>query len=433
MVAQMSLIKDISVDTNEGKEVSVRGWVYRIRSSGKLAFIVLRDSSGIIQMLSSTRALTEEQHKELSALTVESSLEVTGILHKDNRAATGYEIEIKSFRIYQRNENFPISKDLGEEFLLDNRHLWLRSREFTAMMKIRSTIFKAFSDFYYQEGYYQVQPPIMVSTATEGGSTLFKVPFFGDTVSLSQSSQFYLETFIFSLEKVFTISPSFRAEKSRTFRHLTEYWHAEAEVAFVENDEMMDIEEKMIDYIVSEVVKNHEEDLKTIGRDIEVLKKMRAPYPRIRYSKLIEMAQEWGMDLKYGDDLGADEERVITKHFDKPVFITHFPTELKTFYHMPDPENPKEILCHDLLAPEGYGEVVGGGERIWDLELLENRMKESNLPKEDYYWYLDLRKYGSIPHSGFGLGLDRLSMWIMHLDNIKEAIPYPRTIRRTKP
>lgn len=433
MVAQMSLIRDISVDTNEGKEVSVRGWVYRIRSSGKLAFIVLRDSSGIIQMLSSTRALTEEQHKELSALTVESSLEVTGTLHKDNRAATGYEIEIKSFRIYQRNENFPISKDLGEEFLLDNRHLWLRSREFTAMMKIRSTIFKAFSDFYYQEGYYQVQPPIMVSTATEGGSTLFKVPFFGDTVSLSQSSQFYLETFIFSLEKVFTISPSFRAEKSRTFRHLTEYWHAEAEVAFVENDEMMDIEEKMIDYIVSEVVKNHEEDLKTIGRDIEVLKKMRAPYPRIRYSKLIEMAQEWGMDLKYGDDLGADEERVITKHFDKPVFITHFPTELKTFYHMPDPENPKEILCHDLLAPEGYGEVVGGGERIWDLELLENRMKESNLPKEDYYWYLDLRKYGSIPHSGFGLGLDRLSMWIMHLDNIKEAIPYPRTIRRTKP
>ncbi len=429
----MSQIRDISVDSSEGKEVTVRGWVYRIRSSGKLTFIVLRDSTGIIQMLSSTRSLNEEQHKELSALTVESSLEVTGILHKDNRAATGYEIEIKGYRIYQRNENFPISKDLGEEFLLDNRHLWLRSREFTAMMKIRSTIFKAFADFYYQEGYYQVQPPIMVSTATEGGSTLFKVPFFGDTVSLSQSSQFYLETFIFSLEKVFTISPSFRAEKSRTFRHLTEYWHAEAEIAFVENEGMMDIEEKMIEYIVSEVVKNHEEDLKTIGRDIETLKKFKAPFPRIRYSKLIEMAKEWGMDLKYGDDLGADEERQITKHFEKPVFITHFPTELKTFYHMPDPENPKEILCHDLLAPEGYGEVVGGGERIWDLELLESRMKEANLPKDDYYWYLDLRKYGSVPHSGFGLGLDRLSMWIMHLDNIKEAIPYPRTIRRTRP
>lgn len=433
MVAPMSQIRDISIDSFEGKEVTVRGWVYRIRSSGKLTFIVLRDSSGIIQMLSSTRSLNDEQHKELSSLTVESSLEVSGILHKDGRAATGYEIEIKGYRIYQRNENFPISKDLGEEFLLDNRHLWLRSREFTAMMKIRSTIFKAFADFYYNNGYYQVQPPIMVSTATEGGSTLFKVPFFGDTVSLSQSSQFYLETFIFSLEKVFTIAPSFRAEKSRTFRHLTEYWHAEAEVAFVENEEMMEIEEKMIEYIVSEVVKNHEDDLATIGRDIEVLKKMKAPFPRIRYSKLIEMSQEWGLDLKYGDDLGADEERAITKHFEKPVFITHFPTELKTFYHMPDPENPKEILCHDLLAPEGYGEIVGGGERIWDLELLENRMKEFNLPKEDYYWYTDLRKYGSIPHSGFGLGLDRLSMWIMHLDNIKEAIPYPRTIRRTKP
>lgn len=429
----MSLISEVSIDSNEGKEVSVRGWVYRIRSSGKLTFIVLRDSSGIIQMLSSTRSLNEEQHKELSALTIESSLEVTGVLHKDNRAATGYEIEIREFKIYQRNDSFPISKDLGEEFLLDNRHLWLRSREFTAMMKIRSTIFKAFSDFYYNNGYYQVQPPIMVSTATEGGSTLFKVPFFGEEVSLSQSSQFYLETFIFSLEKVFTISPSFRAEKSRTFRHLTEYWHAEAEVAWVENEGMMDIEEKMIEYIVSEVVRNHEEDLKIIGRDIEILKKFKAPFPRIRYAKLMEMAKEWGLDLKYGDDLGAEEERAITKHFEKPVFVTHFPTELKTFYHMPDPENPKEILCHDLLAPEGYGEIIGGGERIWDLDLLEKRMSEYNLPRDDYYWYLDLRKYGSIPHSGFGLGLDRLSMWIMHLDNIKEAIPYPRTIRRTRP
>lgn len=429
----MQSINEILNSGLAGKEVSVRGWVYRIRKSGKLTFIVLRDSSGIVQLLSSTRSLSEDQHKELSALTVESSLEVKGILNEDKRAVTGYEVEIKDYRIFQRNEKFPISRDLGEEFLLDNRHLWLRSREFTAMMKIRSTIFKAFADFYYNNGYYQVQPPIMVSTATEGGATLFKVPFFGEEVSLSQSSQFYLETFIFSLEKVFTISPSFRAEKSRTFRHLTEYWHAEAEVAWVENEEMMDIEERMIEYIVSEVVKNHEEELKILGRDIEFLKKIKAPFPRIRYSKLMEMAKDWGLALKYGDDLGADEERAITVHFDKPVFVTHFPTELKTFYHMPDPENPKEILCHDLLAPEGYGEIIGGGERIWDLELLEKRMDEYNLPRDDYYWYLDLRKYGSVPHSGFGLGLDRLTMWIMHLDNIKEAIPYPRTVRRTRP
>ena len=416
-----------------GKEVTLHGWVYRIRTSGKLTFIILRDSTGIVQLLSSTKSLSDDQHRELSNLTVESSLEVSGIVKEDKRAVTGYEVEITSYKIYQRNESFPISRDLGEEFLLDNRHLWLRSREFTAVLKIRSTIFKAFNDFYYENGYYQVQPPIMVSTATEGGSTLFKVPFFGEEVSLSQSSQFYLETFIFSLEKVFTISPSFRAEKSRTRRHLTEYWHAEAEVAWIGNEEMMQVEEKMIEYIVAKVVRENEEELKLLGRDIDFLKNIKAPFQRIRYADLMKMAQGWGLNLKYGDDLGADEERDIMVHFDRPIFVTHFPRSLKTFYHLPDPENPEEILCHALLAPEGYGEILGGGERIWDLKQLEQRMAESNLDTRDYYWYLDLRRYGSVPHSGFGLGLDRLAWWIMKQETIRDAIPYPRTIRRTKP
>ncbi len=416
-----------------GKEVTLHGWVYRIRTSGKLTFIILRDSTGIVQLLSSTKSLSDDQHRELSNLTVESSLEVSGIVKEDKRAVTGYEVEITSYKIYQRNESFPISRDLGEEFLLDNRHLWLRSREFTAVLKVRSTIFKAFNDFYYENGYYQVQPPIMVSTATEGGSTLFKVPFFGEEVSLSQSSQFYLETFIFSLEKVFTISPSFRAEKSRTRRHLTEYWHAEAEVAWIGNEEMMQVEEKMIEYIVAKVVRENEEELKLLGRDIDFLKNIKAPFQRIRYADLMKMAQGWGLNLKYGDDLGADEERDIMVHFDRPIFVTHFPRSLKTFYHLPDPENPEEILCHDLLAPEGYGEILGGGERIWDLKQLEQRMAESNLDTRDYYWYLDLRRYGSVPHSGFGLGLDRLAWWIMKQETIRDAIPYPRTIRRTKP
>ncbi len=429
----MQSIKDVLNRESVGKTVHLRGWVYRVRTSGKLTFIILRDSSGMVQLLSSVRLLKEDEHKELSSLVIESSMEATGIIREDKRAVTGYEVEISSYKIYQRNDNFPISRDLGEEFLLDNRHLWLRSREFSAVLKIRSTIFKAFTDFYYENGFYQVQPPIMVSTATEGGSTLFKVPFFGDEVSLSQSSQFYLETFIFSLEKVFTIAPSFRAEKSRTRRHLTEYWHAEAEVAWVDNEGMMEIEEKMIEYVVSSVVRENEEELKLLGRDVELLKNIKAPFPRIRYGRLMEMAQEWGLNLKYGDDLGADEEREITVHFDKPIFVTHYPSSLKTFYHRPDPDNPDEILCHDLLAPEGYGEIIGGGERIWDLALLQKRMADYNLNSEDYYWYLDLRKYGSIPHSGFGLGLDRLAMWIMHLDNIREAIPFPRTIRRTKP
>ncbi len=429
----MQSIKDVLNRESVGKTVHLRGWVYRVRTSGKLTFIILRDSSGMVQLLSSVRLLKEDEHKELSSLVIESSMEATGVIREDKRAVTGYEVEISSYKIYQRNDNFPISRDLGEEFLLDNRHLWLRSREFSAVLKIRSTIFKAFTDFYYENGFYQVQPPIMVSTATEGGSTLFKVPFFGDEVSLSQSSQFYLETFIFSLEKVFTIAPSFRAEKSRTRRHLTEYWHAEAEVAWADNEGMMEIEEKMIEYVVSSVVRENEEELKLLGRDVELLKNIKAPFPRIRYGRLMEMAQEWGLNLKYGDDLGADEEREITIHFDKPIFVTHYPSSLKTFYHRPDPDNPEEILCHDLLAPEGYGEIIGGGERIWDLALLQKRMADYNLNSEDYYWYLDLRKYGSIPHSGFGLGLDRLAMWIMHLDNIREAIPFPRTIRRTKP
>lgn len=429
----MQSIAEILNDNFIGKTVSLHGWVYRIRTSGKLTFIILRDSTGIVQLLSSTKSLTEEAHRELSNLTVESSIEVNGIVKEDRRAVTGYEVEITSYRIFQRNENFPISRDLGEEFLLDNRHLWLRSREFTSVLKIRSTIFRAFADFYYNNGYYQVQPPIMVSTATEGGSTLFKVPFFGEEVSLTQSSQFYLETFIFSLEKVFTISPSFRAEKSRTRRHLTEYWHAEAEVAWIGNEEMMQIEEQMIQYILEQVVQNNAEDLKILGRDVDFLRNIKAPFPRIRYADLMKMAQGWGLPLKYGDDLGADEEREIMVHFDKPVFVTHFPKSLKTFYHMPDPDNPDEILCHDLLAPEGYGEIIGGGERIWDLKQLEERMAENGLDTKDYYWYLDLRRYGSIPHSGFGLGLDRLAWWIMKLETIRDAIPYPRTIRRTRP
>ncbi|MHB1812125.1 MAG: asparagine--tRNA ligase [Thermoplasmataceae archaeon] len=429
----MSYIRDVLNEEHDGSAVHLRGWVYRTRSSGKLSFIVLRDSTGIIQLLASTRKLQDDKYREISSLTIESSLEVMGILRKDDRAPTGYEVEIEDFKLYQRNENYPITKDQGEEFLLDNRHLWVRSREFTAMMKVRSTVFKAFADFYFKHGYYEVHTPFMVSTAAEGGSTLFKVPFFDEEVYLTQSSQFYLETMIFSLENVFTIAPSFRAEKSRTWRHLTEYWHGEVEAAWLHNEDMMQVEEQMIEYIVQEVVKNNTEELNALGRDVEFLKRIKAPFRRIRYADLIKMTESWGLGMKYGDDLGADEERAIMVHFDQPIFVTHYPSKLKTFYHMPDPDNPDEILCHDMLAPEGYGEIVGGGERISDLNLLEKRMEDYGLNKDNYYWYLDLRRYGSVPHSGFGLGLDRLVLWILHLDNIKEAIPFPRTIRRTKP
>lgn len=428
----MFSIQDI-LDHPPTGEVSLRGWVYRIRSSGKLSFMVLRDATNIIQCVARKEDIAEEKFKEFSSLTIESSISVTGTISKDERAPTGYELTITDFRIYQRNDSFPVSKDISEDFELDNRHLWIRSREFNAILKIRSTIFTAFREFLLKEGFYDVQPPLMVSTATEGGATLFKVPFFGDEAYLSQSSQFYLETFIFSLEKVFTVSPSFRAEKSRTWRHLTEYWHAEGEMAWVDNEGMMDVEEKLIHHIISSVIEKNEAELHILKRDIETLRESLKPFTRMRYSDLIKNSASYGMPLKYGDDLGADEERQIMSNFKTPIFVTHFPASLKTFYHQPDLSNPKEILCHDLLAPEGYGEVLGGGERIWDLNLLLERMKESGLKQEDYYWYLDLRKYGSVPHSGFGLGLDRLCLWIMHLDKITNAIPYPRTIRRLKP
>lgn len=429
----MYSIGEILSDGFIGQSVSIRGWVYRTRSSGKIAFIVLRDSSGIVQTVANVSTLKDERFKLISSLGIESSLEITGTIRKDERAITGYEVDVSDFKIYQRNETFPITKDKGEEFLLDNRHLWLRSQEFSAVMKIRSTVFKAFTDFFYSEGYYQVQCPFMVSTATEGGGTLFKVPFFGGEVSLTQSAQFYLETMIFSLEKVFTISPSFRAEKSRTWRHLTEYWHAETEVAWINNSEMMDIEERMIHFIIERVLETNREELAVVGRDPKTLKLWLKPFQRMKYSELIERAQGFGMDIKYGDDLGSDEEKQIMVHFEGPVFVTNYPKELKTFYFRLDPENPEELLCHDLLAPEGYGEIVGGSERIWDLQELQTRMREFNLNSEDYYWYVDLRRYGSVPHSGFGLGLDRAVMWICKLDNIRNAIPFPRTIRRTKP
>ncbi len=429
----MENIKNILSENYSNSVVTIHGWVYRIRSSGRITFIILRDSSGIIQCIANSENLNDEQMKELSSMTIESSMEITGSIKKETRAITGYELTIKSYKIYERNENFPITKDLGEEFLLDNRHLWLRSREFTSVLKIRSTIFKAFSDFFYKNNYYQVQAPMLVSTATEGGSTLFTVDFFGEKVNLTQSTQFYLETMIYSLEKVFTIAPSFRAEKSRTRRHLTEYWHAEAEAAWYDNEDMMKDEERMIGYIIEQVIKNNEEDLKIINRDIDILKKIKPPFQRIKYRDLIEMSKKFGMDLKYGDDLGADEEYNIMINFDQPIFVIDYPESLKTFYHRPDPDNPEEILCHDMLAPEGYGEVIGGGERIYDLNQLMERIKNSDLNEENYYWYLDLRKYGSIPHSGFGLGMDRLVTWICGLKNIKESLPYPRTIRRIKP
>ncbi len=426
-------IEETLSDEYIGKEVSLRGWIYRKRRVGKLIFIVLRDSSNIIQCVVERNKVGNDKFKLLDKVGVESSLILTGIIRKDERAPTGYEVDVNHIEIVGASYNFPITKDKSDEFLLDNRHLWLRSREMNSILKIRHSVFGAIHEFFRERGYYEVQGPIFVTGAVEGGSTLFEVPYFDKKAYLTQSAQFYLETFIYSLEKVYTIAPSFRAEKSRTRRHLTEYWHAEAEVAWYHNDDMIRDEEELIIYIVQRVLEERKRELKYLNRNMEPLKNVEKPFIRMKYSELIEFANSNGITIEYGDDLGADEETAITKLLDKPAFITHYPKISKPFYHRPDPNNPDEVLCHDLLAPEGYGEIIGGGERIYELDVLLRRMEEEGLNPENYYWYVDLRKYGSVPHSGFGLGVDRLVWWIAGLSHIKYAIPYPRTIRRTKP
>jgi len=429
----MLKISEIMKDSLVDKEVETRGWIYRWRESGKIIFIVLRDSTDIIQVIISADNVPPEDFKAAKESGIESSVIIKGIVRKDSRAPNGYEILAKNFKIVGPSINFPISKDKSDEFLLDNRHLWLRSREMTATLKIRSTVFESLHEFFKNESYYEVQAPMFVSSAVEGGSTLFEVPYFGKKAYLTQSSQFYLETFIFTLENVYTIAPSFRAEKSRTRRHLTEFWHCEAEAAWLSNEDMMAFEEKMIYYVIQSVLENNRKELLFLKRDVEKLESIKLPFKRMEYADVIKLGQNVGLDIDYGTDLGADEEHEITKNFDGPTFIVHFPKEIKAFYHRPDPQNPALVLNHDLLAPEGYGEIIGGGERIYDLNELLRRIEEEHLNAEEYYWYIDLRKYGSVPHSGFGLGIDRFIWWIAGLEHIKYAVPYPRNVRRLIP
>jgi len=426
-------IDEILRDEYIDKKVTIRGWIYRKRRVGKLIFVVVRDSTNIVQCVVEKNNVNPDNFKLLDKVGVETSIIVEGYLRKDERAPTGYEIQADRIEIVGPSYNFPITKDKSDEFLLDNRHLWVRSREMTAILKIRDTVFGALHEFFREKGYYETHGPMFVTGAVEGGSTLFEVPYFGKKAYLTQSSQFYLETLIYSLEKVYTVAPSFRAEKSRTRRHLTEYWHAEAEAAWYHNEDMMRDEEEMIVYLIQRVLEERKRELQFLKRDLEILEGIEKPFKRMRYEELIRFAQDHGVNIQYGDDLGADEETMITQNFDAPVFITHYPIEIKPFYHRPDPENPKVVLCHDLLAPEGYGEIIGGGERIYKLEVLLQRMEDEGLNPEDYYWYVDLRKYGSVPHTGFGLGMERFIWWIAGLSHIKYAIPYPRTIRRTKP
>ncbi len=428
----MQKVSDVFKE-KEGREVALRGWVYRHRTSGNIVFLVLRDESGVVQVAIKKDKVGEKAWEKANDVYIESSVKVKGRVKKDERAPGGAEIEASDFDIIHRGEPFPISKDLSEEFLLDVRHLWLRSQKMTNIMKARGLIVNYLREFFDKKGFYELPPPIITTSGCEGGATLFELNYFGRKAYLTQSSQMYAEVFIFALEKVYVFAPSFRAEKSRTVRHLAEYWHLEPEMAFFDHKMNMELQEEMIEYAVKNMVENHPELLLKCGADAEALKKVKAPFPRMTYEKAVEEVNARGGKMEWGEDFGADEEALLTADLEKPLFVEKYPKKIKAFYMEEDPHNPELVLNDDLLAPKGHGEIIGGSERIWEYDKLLERMKEHQLDLKDYEWYLDLRKYGSVPHSGFGLGIERFVKWVLNLKHIRDAIPFPRTINRVYP
>ncbi len=421
-----------AMDAGKGK-FNIRGWVYRERKGKNNIFIILRDSTNIIQCVVKKEKVNKDVWEKAEKVTIESSLEISGNIKKDKRATGGYEIEVEELNIVNLAQPFPITKDYSPEFLLEKRHLWLRSRKLTAVMKVKETILDASREFFKMNGWHEVTPPIITSTACEGGSTLFQLKYFNDIAYLSQSAQLYLEALIFSLEKVWSLTPSFRAEKSKTSRHLAEYWHLEGEAAWLDFEGLLKFMEGLISHICQRVAEKNEKELKFLGRDIETLKKIKPPFPRITYDEALKILEKDGIKIKWGKDLRTIEEDTLMKHYEKPLIVTKYPKEVKAFYMKEDPNNPKVVLCCDIIAPEGYGEIIGSSERETDINKLIKRLKESGEDIKNYEWYLDLRRYGSVPHSGFGMGVERVVSWICKLDNIKDAIPFPRTMLRKYP
>jgi len=424
----------------KGKEkVAIRGWIYRERGSNKLKFLVLRDASNIVQCVIKKEEVSEKIWNDANKALVESSVEIEGDIYQDKRAPTGYEINVKKLNVVNFAENFPINKDQSIEFLADNRHLWLRSRKMTAILKIRSTVFGAIHEYFRGEGFYEYQSPTFQAVQCEGGSTLFHVDYFGNKdVFLAQTWQLYAEPAIFSLEKIYTIAPSFRAEKSKTSRHLTEYWHAEMEVAWANFEDIISYGEGLIKYIVKKVLEKNKAELELLERDVKKLEPtIKKRFTRITYDEVLKLLKDkFKMSIPWGKDLRTIEEDKLSSLFDVPVAVTRYPKKVKAFYMKePTDSNPKKPVVNgvDFIAPEGYGEIIGGSERESDINKIIERLKEEGEDVKQYQFYLDTRKYGSVPHGGYGLGVERVIAWICGLDNIKEAIPFPRTVLRYKP
>ncbi len=429
MAVQVNHLKE-----HDGETVTIRGWLANKRRGGKIAFLQIRDGSGYVQAVASRAEVSEEAWQAILDVTQESTVRVTGIARVDERAPGGVEIHATDFTVRHLTEEFPITKkDHGTAFLMAHRHLWLRSSKQRAALRIRSEVCQAIRDFFYERDFVLIDSPILTPTSCEGTSTLFETEYFGDKAYLTQSGQLYLEPACAAFGKVYCMGPTFRAEKSKTRRHLTEFWMVEPEVAFLDFDGVVRLAEDFVCYLTERVLDRGQEDLKTLERDVSMLEKVQSPFPRITYTEAIDILKEKGSDVAWGDDFGGDDETVLAKHFDRPVFVTRFPAAMKAFYMEPDPENHDVVLAVDLLAPEGYGEIIGGSQRIHDHDLLLERLKQHDLPIEPFQWYLDVRKYGTFPHSGFGMGIERFVAWMAGLAHLRETIPYPRMLYKIYP
>jgi asparaginyl-tRNA synthetase len=432
------MTRQIAIDeagAHTGETVEIRGWLYNKRSSGKIHFLLIRDGSGLMQAVMTRQDVPADAFEAADGLTQESSLVVSGTIRADPRAPGGYELSVSELRILQVADPYPITpKEHGVEFLMDHRHLWLRSRRQHALMRIRAEVIRACTDFLDGEGFLRIDTPILTPAAVEGTTTLFETPYFDlGNAYLTQSGQLYNEAAAMAFGRVYCFGPTFRAEKSKTRRHLTEFWMVEPEAAFMTLDEYMDLAEQMVSAVVARVIARRRSELEALDRDVAGLEAVRPPFPRISYDEALAMLDRAGKPIPWGEDFGGDEETVISSAYDRPVFVHHYPAQCKAFYMEPHPERPEVVLSADLLAPEGYGEIIGGGQRIHDLALLERRLRDHHLPAETYQWYLDLRRYGTVPHSGFGLGIERTVAWITGIEHIREAIPFPRLINRLYP
>lgn len=420
---------------HEGEEVTIGAWLANKRSSGKIAFLQLRDGTGFVQAVVAKNDVTEDVFGLAKDMQQESSMYITGTVHQDTRSPLGYELHVTHIELIHEAIDYPITpKEHGTEFLMDHRHLWLRSKKQHAVMKVRNEIIQATYQFFYDNDYVKIDPPILTASSAEGTTELFHTEYFGEEAYLSQSGQLYLEAAAMAFGRVFSFGPTFRAEKSKTRRHLIEFWMIEPEMAFVDHDESLEIQEQYVSHIAQSVLKNCKLELDTLERDTAMLEAIQAPFPRITYDDAIDYLKEKGFtDIEWGDDFGAPHETAIAEKYNKPVFIINYPKDVKAFYMKPVPGRPEVVLCADLIAPEGYGEIIGGSQRIDDLALMEERYEEYGLTGEAYQWYLELCKYGSVPHSGFGLGLERTVAWFAGVEHVRETIPFPRLLNRLYP